>query len=73
NYAPGFALMTSKTEELYRRMFQELLDFAKKNDQEFSLLIRHIPALAFLSSSKIPQAFDELKLNVPPEANNIIQ
>ncbi|CAG8487205.1 10971_t:CDS:2, partial [Gigaspora margarita] len=101
-----FALMTSKTEELYRRMFQELLDFAEENginlfpqmvltdfesaainaiksefedaqykgchfhlaqsvyrkiqtsglaicyrtDQELSLLIRHISALAFLSS-----------------------
>lgn len=31
------------------------------NDQNFSLLIRHIPALAFLSPVEIAVAFGELK------------
>ncbi|CAF2374898.1 unnamed protein product [Rotaria sp. Silwood2] len=37
------------------------------------LLIRHIPALAFLSPLEIPDAFDELKVILPSDAEPIIQ
>jgi hypothetical protein len=42
-------------------------------DENFSLLIRHIPALAFLHPDDIPNAFDELRINMPEEANDIIE
>ncbi|CAF1547505.1 unnamed protein product [Rotaria sordida] len=124
-----YALMSSKSEELYQRLFQELNELADENelelkpdfmltdfekgsinavkleyssaqskgchfhlgqsvyrqiqaaglttkygtDQNFSLLIRHIPALAFLSPLEIPDAFDELKVILPSDAEPIIQ
>ncbi|CAF4247052.1 unnamed protein product [Rotaria sp. Silwood2] len=37
------------------------------------LLIRHSPALAFLSPLEIPDAFDELKVILPSDAEPIIQ
>jgi len=43
------------------------------NDEHFSLLIRHLFALAFLPAHEIPSAFDILKPRIPPEANNIVQ
>ena len=43
------------------------------NNENFSLLIRHIPALAFLPPDEIPAAFDELRGHIPLEANEIIQ
>ena len=42
-------------------------------DENFSLLIRHIPALAFLHPDDIPNAFDELRVNMPEEANDIMK
>jgi hypothetical protein len=33
-------------------------------NEEFSLLIRHIPALAFLPIDEIPSAFEELKIKI---------
>ncbi|CAG8519713.1 8029_t:CDS:2, partial [Scutellospora calospora] len=42
-------------------------------DENFSILIRHIPALAFLPHNEIPAAFDELKTHIPAEANDIIK
>ncbi|CAF1509331.1 unnamed protein product [Rotaria sordida] len=124
-----YALMTSKSEELYQRLFPELNELADENelesksdfvltdfekgsinavkleyssaqskgchfhlgqsvyrqiqaaglttkygtDQNFSLLIRHISALAFLSPLEIPDAFDELKVILPSDAEPIIQ
>ncbi|CAG8456651.1 11276_t:CDS:1 [Dentiscutata heterogama] len=121
--------MTSKSEESYRQLFQELIDFGEMHginlspqvvltdfemavvnsvqsefdnvlhkgchfhlsqciyrrvqslglttrygtDEDFSLLIRCISALAFLPPEEIPSAFDELKLHIPPEASRIVQ
>ena len=42
-------------------------------DENFSLKIRHIPALAFLPPNDIPGAFDQLKDHLPAEASGIIQ
>lgn len=113
----GYGLMTSKSEECYVRLFQDLIDFASESDielnppyilsdferasinackrefpnsvskaclfhlgqnvwrriqasslakrysenEDFSLLLCHIVALALLPASEIPNAFDELK------------
>jgi hypothetical protein len=43
------------------------------SDENFSLLIRHIPALTFLLYDIISSAFDELKTIIPEEANNIVE
>ncbi|KAF0464707.1 hypothetical protein F8M41_026445 [Gigaspora margarita] len=124
-----FSLMTEKSMESYRRLFQGLIDFAEEHnidlspqivltdfevaiinavqsefdnvrnkgyhfhfiqsvyhriqtselathygtDEDFSILMRHISALAFLPHSKIPAVFDELKNHIPVEAHDIIQ
>ena len=44
-----------------------------ETDENFSLLVRHIPALVFLPPEDIPAAFDELKINMPVEACGIIE
>jgi hypothetical protein len=36
-------------------------------------MMRHIPALAFLSDAEIPDAFDELKPLIPNEAQEIVK
>ena len=43
------------------------------NDEKFSLLIRHIPALAFLDPLEIPDAFDAIKDLLPSDAEPIFQ
>src|SRR5437763_13191821 len=124
-----YALMSGKSEECYRQLFQDLIDFSDEEniqlypqfiltdfekaainaaqtefpgvqnkgchfhlaqnvyrkiqahglstrygtDENFSLLIRHIPALAFLAPDAIPAAFDQLRDNIPDEAGGIIQ
>src|SRR5437763_6656314 len=124
-----YALMSSKSEECYRTLFNNLIDFSDEHnidlqpqfiltdfekaainatkaefqevqnkgclfhlsqniyrkvqalglsgqyatDENFSLLIRHIPALAFLPYDEIPAAFDELRSNMPPEADEIME
>jgi hypothetical protein len=124
-----YALMSSKSEECYKRLFQDLIEFSEEHDidlqpryiltdfekaainaiqaefqniqnkgchfhlaqnvyrkvqhcglvtrygtdENFSLLIRHIPALAFLPPNEIPEAFNELKVNMPREANEIME
>jgi len=124
-----YALMTSKSEECYIRLFQDLNDFAAENnhelnpqfiltdfekaainaskrefpdakskgclfhlgqsvwrriqaaslskrygdDEEFSLILRHIVALAFLPASDIPTAFNELKPLIPDEASEVTE
>jgi len=37
------------------------------------LLVRQIPALAFLPANDIPQAFDQIKITFPAEANEIVE
>jgi len=124
-----YSLLTSKSEEIYSCLFEELIDFAVENDitlqpsiiltdfelasinasrhvfpnvenkgcffhlcqsgwrkiqscglatrygddEQFSLILRHLFALAFLSPQEIPEAFDILKLEMPPEANDVVQ
>ena len=124
-----YSLITSKSEEIYRSLFEELVDFAAENDltlqpsiiltdfelasinasnyifpnvknkgcffhlgqsgwwkiqscglatrygtdEQFSLMLRHLFALAFLPPQEIPEAFDILKLEMPSEANEVVQ
>ena len=58
---------------IYRKVQELGLTTLYGTDKNFSLLIRHIPALAFLPHSNIPEAFDELKTIIPEEANGIIE
>jgi len=48
--------------------------FSKRygEDEEISLKLRQIIALAFLPSTKMPGVFDELKSTIPEEASEII-
>ncbi|CAG8467405.1 11059_t:CDS:2 [Dentiscutata heterogama] len=80
-----FSLITEKSMEFYRRLFQGLIDFAKEHDvtlspqivltdfEDFSILIRHISVLAFLPHSEIPAMFDKLKVHILVEARDIVQ
>ncbi|CAB4491472.1 unnamed protein product [Rhizophagus irregularis] len=102
-----YSLMTSKSKESYERLFQELVDFGKENNQilfppliisdfeqvainaaqiqalglaveygeseDFSIKLCHITALAFLPSSEIPNAFDQVKSLMPPNAVELVQ
>jgi hypothetical protein len=43
------------------------------NDEQFSLMLRHLFALAFLPLQEIPEAFDTLKLEMPPEADKVVR
>ncbi|XP_068211799.1 uncharacterized protein [Palaemon carinicauda] len=127
-YPLVYILMTGKSESLYKRLFEALVDFADENglclnpriimtdpelsvikatksefeavtnnvcffhfgrciwrrlqssglairygnDENFSLKLRHLFALAFLPSAEIPGAFDELKLHLPDEAHEVV-
>ncbi|GBB96719.1 hypothetical protein RclHR1_28100001 [Rhizophagus clarus] len=42
-------------------------------NENLSLMLRHLFALAFLPSNEIPMAFDTLKSRMPPETNNVVQ
>lgn len=122
-----FALMTKKSEENYKILFQNVTDFAEENDiilkpetiitdlelaainasksefpdvrnkvclfhlgqciwrqirsnglatkygtdENFSLMMRHLIALAFVPSDEIPEAFYILKQHLPVEAANV--
>ncbi|GBC43031.1 uncharacterized protein LOC112591534 [Rhizophagus irregularis DAOM 181602=DAOM 197198] len=124
-----YALMTRKSEVLYRWLFENLIEFAEDNDIElkpqsiitdfelaainvsrskfpdtnnkgcffhlcqngwrqiqrcglaiqygndehFSIMVRHLFALAFLPSQEIPAAFNILKPQMPQEANDLVQ
>ena len=43
------------------------------NSEDFSLKLRHITALAFLPSSEIPNAFDQIKPLIPSSAEELVQ
>ena len=60
-------------QNVYRKVQSEGLTVQYGTDENFSLLIRHIPALAFFPPDDIPIAFDELKTNMPVEANGIME
>ncbi|POG59847.1 hypothetical protein GLOIN_2v1487489 [Rhizophagus irregularis DAOM 181602=DAOM 197198] len=96
-----YTLMINKTEEIYRQLFQELVDLGEEarqilspsmiitdfeqkiqaiglateygNNENFSLKMRYITALAFLSPSEIPTAFNQIKPLLPLNAEEVIQ
>jgi hypothetical protein len=124
-----YSLITSKSEEIYKNLFEELIEFAAENDinlqpstiltdfelasinasrqifpnvenkgcffhlgqsgwrkiqscglatrygndEQFSLMLRHLFALAFLPPQEIPEAFNILKFEMPSEATEIVQ
>src|SRR6266542_3989816 len=43
------------------------------NNEDFSIKLRHLTALAFLPSSEIPDAFDQIKPLMPPNAQEVVQ
>ena len=43
------------------------------NNENFSIKLRHLTALAFLPSSEIPDAFDQIKPLMPPNAQEVVQ
>ena len=49
-----------------------LVNKSYNTDENFSMLMRHLPALAFLSPLEIPAAFNELREVMPPEANEVV-
>ena len=124
-----YTLMTNKTEESYKQLFQELINLGEEsgynlsppmiltdfeqaainathsefpesinkgcffhlcqnlwkkiqalglateygNNEDFSLKMRHITALAFLPPSEIPPAFDQIKPLLPSNAEGVIK
>ncbi|CAF1014859.1 unnamed protein product [Rotaria sordida] len=60
-------------QSVYRQIQDAGLTKKYGTDENFSLLIRHIPALAFLSPSEIPDAFEEVKALLPADAEPIIE
>ncbi|CAF1369872.1 unnamed protein product [Adineta ricciae] len=58
---------------VYRHVQDAGLAKTYGNDEKFSLLIRHIPALAFLDPLEIPDAFDAIKDLLPSDAEPIFQ
>ncbi|CAB4439709.1 unnamed protein product [Rhizophagus irregularis] len=61
------------SQNIYRKVQELGLTVQYGTDETFSLLIRHIPALAFLPHNNIPSAFDELRAIMPEEANSIME
>lgn len=60
-------------QSVWRQIQTSSLGMRYGEDEEFSLKLRHIVALAFLQTSEIPDAFDELKSIIPDEASEIMQ
>src|SRR5438132_4762905 len=60
-------------QSVYRKIQSFGLATQYGTDENFSLSIRQIPALAFLNPSEIPEAFDQLKNDIPEEANRVVQ
>ncbi|GBC16249.2 uncharacterized protein LOC112591534 [Rhizophagus irregularis DAOM 181602=DAOM 197198] len=61
------------SQNIYRKVQELGLTVQYGTDKTFSLLIHHIPALAFLPHNNIPSAFDELRAIMPEEANSIME
>ena len=57
---------------IWRRIQSAGLSIRYGNDEDFSLLIRHLFALAFLPSDEIPDSFEVLKSCLPEEASDVI-
>ena len=61
------------SQNIYRKVQALGLTTQYESDEDFSLLIRHIPALAFLPHEDIPAAFDELRTHMPEEADRLME
>ena len=61
------------SQNIYRKVQEYGLTVLYGTDENFSLLIRHISALAFLPYNNISGAFDELRTIMPEEANRIME
>ncbi|CAG8608167.1 7857_t:CDS:2, partial [Gigaspora rosea] len=61
------------SQSVYRRIQAFGLVSKYGTDEDFSLSMRSILALAFLLPEEILSAFDELKINIPAEANRVVQ
>ncbi|CAB4389744.1 unnamed protein product [Rhizophagus irregularis] len=61
------------SQNIYRKVQEFGLTVLYRTDENFSLLIRHIPALAFLPYNKIPTVFDKLRNIMPEEAIRIME
>ena len=60
-------------QSIYRKIQKNGLTRRYGTDETFSSAIRHIPCLAFLETSEIPDAFNEIISLLPVECNNIIR
>jgi hypothetical protein len=60
-------------QNLWKRIQSEGLANEYGNNENFSIKLRHLTALAFLPASEIPAAFDQVKLLIPPNANAVIE
>lgn len=60
-------------QSVYRKIQTSGLTTRYGTDENFSLSIRQIPALAFLTPTDIPAAFDQLKVNIPAEADGVVE
>ncbi|CAG8598277.1 5776_t:CDS:2, partial [Scutellospora calospora] len=58
---------------IYRKVQAAHLTTRYGTDEDFSIKICQIPALAFLPPGEIPNTFDELKGHIPEEVNPIIR
>ena len=61
------------SQAVYRQIQKNGLASKYGTDPNFSILIRHIPALSFLSPLEIPDAFARLKTFMPSEAEPILK
>jgi len=60
-------------QNLWKRIQSEGLANEYSSDENFSIKLRHITALAFLPPSEIPAAFDQVKLLLPANAAGVIE
>jgi hypothetical protein len=60
-------------QSVYRKIQATGFAIRYGTDENFSLVIRQIPALAFLNPADIPAAFDRLKDEIPAEAVGVVQ
>ncbi|RGB34323.1 hypothetical protein C1646_787076 [Rhizophagus diaphanus] len=64
------------SQSVYRKVQAFGLAAQYASDENISLFVRHIPALAFLPCNNIPAAFNELRSNMlpdmPPEVNELL-
>jgi len=59
-------------QNVYRKVQAAGLSARYNSDEPFSMAMRQLPALAFLSPRNIPAAFDELRTIIPTAANDIV-